>query len=89
MEAIRVEQVMLPDGELHLHDLPYTEGQRVEVIVVPWPEFSPPQLTVGQFRRSGLIGLWKDRAEITDSSEYARQLREQAQQRELDDAPLG
>lgn len=89
MEAIRVEQIMLPNGELRLHNLPYTEGQRVEVIVVPWPEFSLPRLTVGQFRRSGLIGLWKDRTDITDSSEYARQLREQAQRREFNDAVIG
>lgn len=31
--------------------------------------------------RSGLIGMWKDRTDITDSSEFARQLRERAQRR--------
>jgi len=36
-------------------------------------------LTVGEFRESGLIGLWKDREDITDSAAYARELREQAQ----------
>ena len=30
---------------------------------------------------SGLIGLWKDRTDIGDSLEYARQLRQQAQNR--------
>jgi hypothetical protein len=30
---------------------------------------------------SGLIGLWKDRTDIADSAQYARQLRQQAQTR--------
>jgi hypothetical protein len=33
---------------------------------------------------SGLIGLWKDRTDIGDPGEYARQLREQAQNRRRD-----
>jgi len=39
------------------------------------------RLTVRQLRQSGLIGLWKDRNDIRDSSAYARRLREQAQKR--------
>jgi hypothetical protein len=38
-------------------------------------------LTVGELRESGLIGLWEDRTDIDDSAVYARELREQAQQR--------
>ena len=34
-----------------------------------------------QLRQSGLIGLWKNRFDIIDSAVYARQLREQVQQR--------
>lgn len=33
-------------------------------------------------RSSGLVGMWKDRTDIGDSSEYARALREAAQKRE-------
>ncbi len=84
MEAIRVEQVMIQDGQLVLRDLPYKRGQVLEVIVVPWPSTMRSQLTVGQLRRSGLIGMWKERADIVDSSKYARRLREQAQQRRRD-----
>jgi len=40
------------------------------------------KLTVGDIRRSGLLGMWKDREDIEDSSLYARQLRETAQKRE-------
>ena len=84
-EAIRIEQEMTQDGEVVLRNLPYKKGQRLEVIVVPWAKSSPSPLTVGRFRQSGLIGLWKDRSDIKDSSVYARQLREQAQQRESND----
>lgn len=37
---------------------------------------------VAALRASGLIGMWKDRSDIGDSSEFARKLREQAQKRE-------
>lgn len=40
------------------------------------------ELTVGDLRKSGLLGMWKDREDIEDSSLYARQLRETAQTRE-------
>ena len=38
-------------------------------------------LTARRLRRSGLVGLWKDRTDIGDSAEFARQMREQAQRR--------
>ena len=47
----------------------------------PLQTITRPRLTVRQFRQLGLIGLWKDRHDIQDSSAYARQLREQAQRR--------
>ena len=40
------------------------------------------EFTVGDFRNSGLLGMWKDRSDIEDSSVYARQLREEAQRSE-------
>jgi len=83
MEAIQVQQVMARDGEILITGLPYKRGQAVEVIVFLPPTTPPPRarLTVGQLRKSGLIGLWQDRDDIGDSSVYARQLREQAQER--------
>lgn len=36
------------------------------------------EFTVGDFRNSGLLGMWKDRSDIEDSAVYARQLREDA-----------
>lgn len=84
MEAIQVQQVMKKDGEILITGLPYKRGQAVEIIVFLPPPTPEPRarLTVGQLRKSGLIGLWEDRADIGDSSSFARQLREQAQTRE-------
>ncbi len=83
MEAIRVEQILEKDGEIEVTGLPYKKGQLVEIIFLPQQPVrrKRSQLTVGQFRKSGLIGLWKDRDDIQDSSAYARQLRERAQSR--------
>lgn len=83
MEAVRLEQVVVEDGRMVITGLPYTRGQWVEVIMLPQPPKAvrPARLTVGQLRESGLIGLWRDRNDIEDSSDYARRLREQAQQR--------
>ncbi len=82
MEAIRIEQFMAKDGEIVLAGLPYKKGQFVEIIVLPQvPDIHRHPLTVRQFRLSGLIGLWKDRDDIQDSSVYARELREYAQRR--------
>lgn len=83
MEAVQVQQVMARDGEILITGLPYKRGQAVEVIVFLHPPMPQPRarLTVGQLRKSELIGLWQDRTDINDSSIYARQLREQAQER--------
>jgi hypothetical protein len=83
MEAIRREEVIVKDGQIHLTGLPYRRGDRVEVIVLPraGEARTPLRLTVRQLRQSGLIGLWKDRSDLEDSSTYARRLRERAQQR--------
>jgi hypothetical protein len=83
MKTVRVEQVVIEDGQVSITGLPYKKGQRVEVILVP-QSTEPvmyPSLTVQQLRESGLIGLWRDREDIKDSVTYARKLREQAQQR--------
>jgi hypothetical protein len=50
-------------------------------------EAAPPKPRTGRellaaLRSSGLVGMWKDRTDIGDSSEYARTLRESAQRRE-------
>lgn len=84
MQAIRLQQTVQKNGELFIANLPLTKGQKVEVLLLFTPS-SPkpkrPRLTARQLLDSGLIGLWQDRSDITDSATYARQLREQAQRR--------
>ena len=83
MEAVRVQQVVAKDGEVLVRGMPYKKGQVVEIIVLPQSMRTTPRshLTVRQLRKSGVIGLWKDRYDIRDSAAYARRLREQAQKR--------
>ena len=82
MEAVRLEHLVVEDGKMVITGLPYKNGQFVEVILLPYPRTKhQSRLTVRPLRQSGLIGHWKDRKDIGDSTIYARQLREKAQQR--------
>lgn len=84
MEAIRVQQIIQKNGELLIKDLPVVAGQQVEVLLLLTPTASKPKqprMTAKALLNSGLVGLWGDRTDITDSAVYARQLREQAQRR--------
>ncbi len=83
MEAIRLHKLIEKDGQIMLKNLPFKKGQCVEMIVlVDSNDKSAVQpLTAKKLRTSDLIGLWKDRENIIDSTEYARQLRETAQNR--------
>lgn len=76
-------RAVVKEGGIHpLEELDFPEG--TEVLVTPLPSAAPTPragLTVRRLRQSGLIGLWQDRDEIQDSAAFARQLREQAQQR--------
>jgi len=84
MEAIRIQQIVQEDGELHIPNVPVVKGQQVEVLLLfrsVSPKLKRRHMTALDLLNSELIGLWKDRTDITDSSVYARQLREQAQQR--------
>ncbi|MBF0204510.1 MAG: hypothetical protein HQK67_09405, partial [Desulfamplus sp.] len=82
MEAIRFQEIIEKDGEVAITGLPYKKGQLVDIIVFPQIiDINRPSLTVSKFRQSGVIGMWQDRDDITDSSVYARQLREDAQSR--------
>lgn len=83
MEVIRRQQTIQKRGELTIRNLPVEKGQQVEILLLftPAKASNRPRLTARQLLHSGLIGLWKERQDITDSAGYARQLREQAQRR--------
>ena len=82
MDAIQVYTTVEKDGEIHVSNLPFKRGQQVELIVraEPTPHSDALPLTAQRLLASELIGLWEARPDIdSDSPEYARQLREQAQ----------
>ena len=81
MDAIRIQKVVEKDGEIQMKGLPFKKGQHIEMILLVEPSEATAQrhLTSEQLSSSRLIGLWKDRKDIGDSADYARQLREQAQ----------
>lgn len=83
MTALRLNATIKKNGELALTGLPYKKGEQVELIVVsyPTPRAKRRVLTARRLRRSPLIGLWKNRADIGESADFARRLRNQAQHR--------
>jgi hypothetical protein len=65
-----------------VEDLPFREGESVEVFMVRrFPSDSKDTGTAARLRSSPLAGLWEDRSDLPESPEYARSLREQAQER--------
>jgi len=79
MEPIHLQTVVSTSGEIVMKGLPFHKGEEIEVILLrPQPKKG---LTAQQLRQSPLIGLWANR-DIEDSAKYARELREQAQQRQ-------
>ncbi len=86
METYRTQITIQKDGELTLQNLPVESGQEVEVVLlIPTTSSSGrPGMTAKKFLEFGLVGIWKDREDITDSEVYARQLREKAQNRHMD-----
>ena len=85
MQAIRLKRTIQKSGELHLTNLSVVEGQHVELLLLFTSTTKTTKrkkrLTARQLLNSNLMGMWQDRADITDSVEYAHQLREQAQRR--------
>ena len=68
MQAIRLQQIIEKDGEIHLSNLPVFQGQEVEVIILISPLPVPKTtFTVRQLLDSGLIGVWENRTDIKDS----------------------
>ncbi|ETR70716.1 MAG: hypothetical protein OMM_08611 [Candidatus Magnetoglobus multicellularis str. Araruama] len=83
MNALRVQKVLSDDGKIQLSNLPFKRGQTIEVILFLYSDhkIKSSSLSVKDLKKSRLIGMWKDRNEIQDSSLYARELRNQTQTR--------
>ncbi|MDP2643902.1 MAG: hypothetical protein Q8P24_03095 [Desulfobacterales bacterium] len=83
MEAIKIQEVIKKDGEIRMTGLPLKKGQRIELIVLTEALSNDvTSATAKSLLSSGIVGLWKDRP-IGNSVELARQLREEAQNREM------
>jgi hypothetical protein len=84
MNAIRIYTTVEQDGEIHVENLPLKKGQQIEVILLAEQtgKGATEFLTAKGLLESSIVGLWSDRTDISNSPEYARQLREQAQRRE-------
>lgn len=61
--------------ELELH---FEDSQDIDLVVI---EQGRSFLTAKTLLESDLVGMWKDRQDFSDSSTYARELREKAQNR--------
>jgi len=82
---LNLEAVVERDGEIRLHDLPFRKGEKVEMTVRPVKIGGAKKaLTARQLLASGLVGMWKDRDDIGDSTAYARYLRQLAERQSRD-----
>ena len=83
METVRFHKTIENDGEVHLTGLPCHKGEDVEMIlIIGHGEASQKRpLTARALKQSGLPGLWANRRDITNSSTFARHLRQTAQKR--------
>jgi len=97
VRAHRTNVVVSEEGSVTLHDLPFKEGDKLEVFLIQQKSEDvassarqdvrgKEQVMKGSARamaQSALVGLWEDRDDIGSSQEFARKLREQAQHRSI------
>lgn len=85
MEAIKMHTVIKKNGELKVTGTTFKKGQEVEMIILlEQPVAQAKQKgTAGYLLKSEIVGIWKDRKDIVDSSSYALKLREKAQNRNI------
>ena len=80
METIVLKGIITEDGQLQVNVPANLPPGPVEVeIRAEAPAVQG--VTLGELLNSGLVGLWKDREDITDSVEFARELRKRASRR--------
>jgi hypothetical protein len=79
-EIIHRHATVEQDGEVHVANVPVKRGRHVEVTIrIASVEEAVSSLTAEQLLASDVVGMWKDRTDIGDSVDFARQLRAQAQ----------
>lgn len=87
MEALRISKVVEKDGEIRVTGLPYHRGENVEMIFMTDRKnarAAKRPLRASDLRKSSLVGVWRDRADIGDVGTFSRKLRENGQNRRID-----
>lgn len=70
------------DGKVIVPDEPVQLPQNEPLLVRVDRMSERPLPTASELLSSGAVGLWRDRTDIEDTPGFARQLREQAQNRQ-------
>jgi hypothetical protein len=81
MKTATIKAIVPPDHRLVIQVPEEVPAGPAEVLVRPVEAPSLARGTGADLLASGLFGIWKDRADITDSIEFARELRRRAEQR--------
>ena len=71
-------KVLVPDEPLDLQ-----KDQKVELTIQPLPAEEKKYMTGAELARSEIVGMWEDRDDITDSTEFVNALRRKIERREL------
>jgi hypothetical protein len=85
MDAIKINTIIKKDGEIKISGVPLNKGQEIEMIILSEPisKKKGEPATGYKLLHSDIIGIWENRDDIKDSSEYARKLRDISQHRKL------
>jgi len=82
MEAVRKRLIVKDRGKVQMKGLPFGAGDHLEIIMIKEKSvIRKGGLTARQILETPLIGLWKERTDIRNSSEFSRELRNKAQNR--------
>jgi hypothetical protein len=84
MKSATIKAVVPPDHRLVLQVPEEVPAGPVEVVVRTVPSAEVKHGTGADLLASDLFGIWKDRADIEDTIEFARELRRRAEQRPHD-----
>ncbi len=81
MKSATIKTIVPPDHRLVVEVPEEVPAGPAEVIVRSVDVPSVARGTAADLLASGLFGIWKNRTDITDSLEFAKELRRRAEQR--------
>jgi hypothetical protein len=81
MNTVTLSADIPPSRELLITLPPEVPAGPAEIVVVVSPSRPSDLSTLGELVNSEFFGIWKDRSDIVDSSDFARGLRAEAWKR--------